>query len=228
MNPNLALSPETGGKVTLPFGGARSISREIPPKPDLAPIFPKKGQGSTRNSPKVLQSRRSDLAPFRGQGTKTPHMPPCPSLYRGARGLGSGKQTLYRFWSHNHELLYIGISSNLPQRITEHRQNKKWWTDIATITVEHFPDRASVSAAEKIAIQNERPLWNIAHNRHPRTAVTPDDMPDLCDTCETTHGEFVIYLPYRWVDGCGYYQCERSHSWTCWWGHSQSGEVLDQ
>jgi hypothetical protein len=81
---------------------------------------------------------------------------------------------LYRFYGAGGTLLYIGLTANLPTRLINHRDEKPWWTGVARITVEHFPDRASVVEAERRAIEAERPLYNVQHNRPqaspPRTA----------------------------------------------------------
>ncbi len=73
---------------------------------------------------------------------------------------------LYRFFGHNGQLLYLGITASLPSRLIGHRDDKPWWTDVADIKVEHYPDRPSVLAAERAAIRAERPLWNVIHNRN--------------------------------------------------------------
>lgn len=80
-------------------------------------------------------------------------------------------QTLYRFFNANGDLLYIGVTANAHRRITDHRDEKEWWTEIQTITLEHFPDRDSVLKAERAAIKAELPLYNVVHNRDALIAV---------------------------------------------------------
>lgn len=71
---------------------------------------------------------------------------------------------LYRFFGARGTLLYIGITMNLPTRTGDHRDGKPWWLSVASMTVEHFPDRASALEAERRAIRSERPLYNVQHN----------------------------------------------------------------
>lgn len=71
---------------------------------------------------------------------------------------------LYRFWNAKDQLLYVGITVNPGSRWQTHERDKAWWADVARVTVEHFPDRTSVEAAEREAIRTERPLHNITHS----------------------------------------------------------------
>lgn len=71
---------------------------------------------------------------------------------------------LYRFYDAADVLLYIGITVHLPARLSRHRDEKEWWRSVARMTVEQFPDRDAVLAAEKAAIRIERPLHNVQHN----------------------------------------------------------------
>lgn len=71
---------------------------------------------------------------------------------------------LYRFYDHAGRLLYIGITSALSARLSNHGDTKPWWVDVANITVSHYVNRDEVLAAERAAIISERPLWNVKHN----------------------------------------------------------------
>lgn len=72
---------------------------------------------------------------------------------------------LYRFYAADGTLLYVGITCNVSTRWTTHARKRDWWVDVASCTLEHFPDRESVLAAERSAILTERPTWNVIHNR---------------------------------------------------------------
>ncbi len=72
---------------------------------------------------------------------------------------------LYRFFAADDTLLYIGLTVNPGTRWTAHSKDKPWWLDVAKVTVEHYPSREAVEAAEIAAIKAERPLHNVAHNR---------------------------------------------------------------
>ena len=74
-------------------------------------------------------------------------------------------QALYRFFNWHGELLYVGITLDPGSRFKAHRKDKPWWTQVNSITLEHFPDRASVERAEIEAIKAEKPIHNVAHNQ---------------------------------------------------------------
>lgn len=73
-------------------------------------------------------------------------------------------QILYRFW-HNEVLLYVGISQSFLSRMDQHQTTKEWFGFLTHITVEHFANRKSVEVAEKLAIKQEQPIFNIVHNK---------------------------------------------------------------
>lgn len=50
-----------------------------------------------------------------------------------------------------------------------------------------------------------------------------EDMPDECHDHCARAGILSIYYPYRWADGQAHYQCANGHTWTCGWGHNQTG-----
>lgn len=70
---------------------------------------------------------------------------------------------VYRFYDADGAALYIGYSSALLTRITGHRSNSPWFKKVATVKVEHFDTRSAALAAEKVAIEAERPRYNINH-----------------------------------------------------------------
>lgn len=68
---------------------------------------------------------------------------------------------VYRAYSEDGSLLYIGVSENLWTRMQNHRCTKPWWSDVARITARFYPDaRLAAFSAERIAIKAERPLYN--------------------------------------------------------------------
>ena len=66
---------------------------------------------------------------------------------------------LYRLWSADQRLMYVGVSRCLRRRIAQHRRT---WDETvwATVTWEEHPNAASMLAAEAAAIRDEAPLLN--------------------------------------------------------------------
>lgn len=68
---------------------------------------------------------------------------------------------VYRLFGADGELLYVGSSNSVPDRLSVHR-SKPWGGDIASWRVETFPSRRDALAAEAKAIGDEGPLHNVA------------------------------------------------------------------
>jgi hypothetical protein len=71
---------------------------------------------------------------------------------------------LYRAYGYEHELLYIGISSNWVKRFDQHAENSQWFHETDYIRLQHFGTREAVKQAERLAIQHERPKYNVQYN----------------------------------------------------------------
>ena len=69
--------------------------------------------------------------------------------------------TLYRLWTADHSLLYVGITDDLPKRLDEHRADKPWWADVDQVSTEDLPSRRRALEAEARAIFWEQPRHNI-------------------------------------------------------------------
>lgn len=74
------------------------------------------------------------------------------------------KQTLYRFFDSNGQLLYVGISNNWIARLHQHYKHSEWFTHVASATFEHFDTRKEVEFAELKAIRTEGAIYNKAFN----------------------------------------------------------------
>lgn len=70
-------------------------------------------------------------------------------------------QHLYRHFNKEGELLYVGISSSALRRLAEHEEASHWFTQISSVTIEHYPDRKAAMEAEKAAIRAENPRHNV-------------------------------------------------------------------
>jgi prophage antirepressor-like protein len=80
---------------------------------------------------------------------------------RSKRRRAKARHALYRFYTADGELLYIGISWQVATRMGSHRATQRWWQNVAVVRFEWYPDRESAVVAEKKAIQTERPRCNI-------------------------------------------------------------------
>lgn len=82
----------------------------------------------------------------------------------------SATTELYRFFGDSGDLLYVGITANLADRLTDH-QDKRWWPEVASMTLEPFTSRKAAAEAERAAIGAEAPRYNVVHRLAPRSTV---------------------------------------------------------
>ena len=73
-----------------------------------------------------------------------------------------GQHILYRHWS-NSVLLYVGRTADGGRRTGEHAREKRWWLEqeVTNVTVEFYPNKEILKAAELHAIRTENPKYNI-------------------------------------------------------------------
>ncbi len=71
--------------------------------------------------------------------------------------------SVYRCYNAESDLLYVGMSIHPARRLTEH-VGKAWWRDVAAVTVAHYEDVRQAAAAERQAIETERPEWNVTYS----------------------------------------------------------------
>lgn len=67
---------------------------------------------------------------------------------------------LYRHFDGYGRLLYVGISSNAIARLAGHKASSVWFPQIRRVEIEPYPDRAAALAAERTAIDMEKPIYN--------------------------------------------------------------------
>jgi hypothetical protein len=73
----------------------------------------------------------------------------------------TGRPVVYRVYDANGRLIYVGQSINLHTRASEHRGQSWWWKPLAhRMRIELHPTQDSAKAAEKVAIQEETPVFN--------------------------------------------------------------------
>lgn len=111
--------------------------------------------------------------------------------------------TLYRFYDAEDRLLYVGLSVNPGRRLEKHRGTQPWWSDVARIEMEQHLDMQTLRAAEREAIETERPLYNVKFNGRPEQILVW-----LCDECGAPVEDGDGYLTVKYADIREY---KRSH-----------------
>jgi len=83
---------------------------------------------------------------------------------------------LYRHYDPSGDLLYVGTSLQLQDRHGRHLKEASWRNMISFILIEPFETREQAIVAEKIAIRDEFPRFNVVHNkrRHPIHEIARD------------------------------------------------------
>jgi predicted GIY-YIG superfamily endonuclease len=73
------------------------------------------------------------------------------------------RTALYRFFDADHQLLYVGITSDPETRWKSHGRYaaSTWWPKVHSKTMHWFDDRTEAVAAELKAIRSESPLYNM-------------------------------------------------------------------
>jgi hypothetical protein len=80
---------------------------------------------------------------------------------------------LYRHFSIEGALLYVGISLSPIYRLATHVNGSRWVQQIHRVSIEWHPTREAALAAELFAIQTEHPLHNIVGKGSKRKPVAP-------------------------------------------------------
>ncbi|MEW2225730.1 GntR family transcriptional regulator [Streptomyces sp. NPDC007044] len=74
---------------------------------------------------------------------------------------------LYRLFDTEGRLLYAGISDDPDRRWRQHADDKSWWPQVASKTVEWFDTEPEARAAETAAIKTELPVHNKSNAASP-------------------------------------------------------------
>src|SRR6201986_3880091 len=75
---------------------------------------------------------------------------------------------LYRCFDAEGNLLYVGATKNVFQRIIEHKvQSGHWFRSVTRVEIQHFDSRKEALAAEAVAITLENPKHNTVTPRVP-------------------------------------------------------------
>ena len=78
-----------------------------------------------------------------------------------------GQTALYRLFSAEDALLYVGISNNFGQRWRQHARTQPWWSERRRMATVWFDSRPDAEAAEEAAIKTEHPKYNKQHTERP-------------------------------------------------------------
>jgi predicted GIY-YIG superfamily endonuclease len=71
---------------------------------------------------------------------------------------------LYRIFGADDELLYVGRTSDLRDRLGQHARVQPWWHEVVRTAEERLPSFGELVIAEKHAIVTERPKYNAHWN----------------------------------------------------------------
>lgn len=83
---------------------------------------------------------------------------------KGCEGDMTQRTAVYRLYDRAGALLYVGISVRPDTRFEEHRQTKRWWSQVATREITWHQDRYAAEVEEYGVIQREDPPYNTRHS----------------------------------------------------------------
>jgi predicted GIY-YIG superfamily endonuclease len=122
-----------------------------------------------------------------------------PGYCRGGEegnGVGgvSADYFIYRLYSSEDQLLYIGITNNPNQRFRHHRSTSSWYTKVARQDVRKINcTKDQIELMERDAINRENPAHNVIHKPRLKDritkaicfSITEDDFNKLDSICYT-------------------------------------------
>lgn len=88
---------------------------------------------------------------------------------------------VYRAFGADGSLLYVGVTSNPALRVGKHASTRPWWPrEVRDVSWETYDNREAALAAERKAIEEEHPRYNVTHSavnrpkeHKPRRSATP-------------------------------------------------------
>lgn len=86
-----------------------------------------------------------------------------------------GPTTLYVAHGVDDEVIYVGITLSIPNRMSSHKRGK-WWYEAERIELRHFHTRLEARLVEVRMIQECQPRYNIA-DKDEVSPGTPNDLP---------------------------------------------------
>lgn len=91
------------------------------------------------------------------------------STQRHFRSGGGVTDYVYRHFSEDGELLYVGVTWNVIVRSYQHSLRSRWWPLVDHIEAVAYDDRESAERAETEAIFREQPKFNRKDKERPKT-----------------------------------------------------------
>lgn len=76
------------------------------------------------------------------------------------------QHVLYRIFD-GEDLLYVGITDNITNRLLDHQTDKEWWQWNLKVELCFYPNRLALAKAEREAIAAEHPKYNVQHRVEP-------------------------------------------------------------
>lgn len=87
---------------------------------------------------------------------------------------------LYRLYSRQDELLYVGVSVCAARRLYQHSRSASWFPEVARMEVTQFTSRILALTAEQKAIREDKPKYNqvvISDSKIGSAAKSPAQFP---------------------------------------------------
>lgn len=93
------------------------------------------------------------------------------------------QHVVYRLYDYRDELLYVGVTGNLPHRMAVHKNKSSWYGEVRRTETTTCPDKAAAYALEAHAIQTENPRHNILQNlgKKPYSLSIPPELATAID-----------------------------------------------
>ncbi len=68
---------------------------------------------------------------------------------------------LYRLHNSDGDLLYIGMTCQIDERLMQHSREKSWYSEVSSTELEPFGNYQDAFNAELRAIEAEKPIYNV-------------------------------------------------------------------
>jgi hypothetical protein len=81
---------------------------------------------------------------------------------------------VYFAWGEGDELLYVGSSVNMPQRVRSHMSQTRWWSEVRRLTFTHHATEFEIRRAEFEAISERPGKYNRDGVRRPSAVAALD------------------------------------------------------